>query len=107
VPNDQVLRRHNFSPHSNVNLIAKGSVKQRQEDVKDLNHKHEPKESSSSINDLLGAFYTIRTRADRHHALIEGTPQWGGECSDPKILNMTTDPPMQSAYVAVSVPGAQ
>jgi len=26
----------------NVNFIAKGSVKQRQEDVKDLNHKHEP-----------------------------------------------------------------
>jgi len=29
------------------------------------------------LNDLLGAFYTIRPRADRHHALIEGTPQWG------------------------------
>jgi len=41
VPNDQVLRKHNFSPHDNVNLIAKGSVKQHQEDVKDLNHKHE------------------------------------------------------------------
>jgi len=39
VPNDQVLRGHNFSPHGNVNLIAKGSVKQHQEDVQDLNHK--------------------------------------------------------------------
>jgi len=39
VPSDQVLREHNFSPHGNVNLIAKGSVKQHQEDVQDLNHK--------------------------------------------------------------------
>jgi len=77
VPNDQV---QDFSPYGNVNIIAKGSVKQHQEDVKDLNHKHEPpqlKERSSSINDLLGAFYTIRPRVDRHHAFIEGTPQWG------------------------------
>jgi len=42
VPNDQVQRGHNFSPHGNVNFIAKGSVKQHQEDMKDLNHKHEP-----------------------------------------------------------------
>jgi len=93
VPNDQVLRGHYFSPHGYVNFIAKGSVKQHQEDVTDLKHKHEPpqlKERSSSVNGLLGAFYTIRPRADRHHALIEGTPQWGGECSYPKILNMTT-----------------
>jgi len=31
VPNDQVLRGHNFNPHGNVNFIAKGSVKQHQE----------------------------------------------------------------------------
>jgi len=81
VPNDQVLRGHNFSPHGNVNFIAKGSVKQLQEDVKDLNHKREPqlKERSTLVNDLLGASYTIRSRADRHHDLIDGTPQWGGE----------------------------
>jgi len=42
VPNDQVLREHNFSPHGNVIFIAKGSVKQHKEDVKDLNHNHEP-----------------------------------------------------------------
>jgi len=73
VPNDQVLLGHNFSPHGNVNFIAKGSVKQHQEDVKDVNHEHEPpqlKERSSSVNDLLGAFYTIRPRADRYHDLI-------------------------------------
>jgi len=55
VPIDQVLRGHNFSHHGNVNLITKVSFKQHQEDVKDLNHKHEPpqlKERSSSINDL-------------------------------------------------------
>jgi len=47
--------------------------------VKDLNHKREPqlKERSSWVNDLLGASQTIRSRADRHHDLIEGTP-WGG-----------------------------
>jgi len=75
VPNDQDLRGHNFSPHGKVNFISKGSVKQHQEGMKDLNHKHEPpqlKEGSSS--DLLGAFYTILPRVDRHHALIEGTP---------------------------------
>jgi len=48
------------------------------------------KEGSTSVNDLLGAFYTIRSRADRHHDLFEGIPQWGGECSYPKVLNMTT-----------------
>jgi len=76
VPNDQGLRGHNFSPHGNVNFIAKGRVKQHQEDVKDLNHKHEPqlKEGSTLINDLLGASYRFRSRADRHHDLIEGTP---------------------------------
>jgi len=91
VPNDQVLRGHNFSPHGNANFIAKGSVKQHQEDVKDLNHKHEPqlKKRSTLVNDLLGASFTIRSRADQHHDLIEGTPQWGGECSYPKVLNMT------------------
>jgi len=36
VPNDQVLRGHNFSPHGNVNFIGKGNVKQHQEDMKDL-----------------------------------------------------------------------
>jgi len=69
VPNDQVLRGHNFSPHGYVNFIAK-----------DLNHIHEPqlKERSTVVNDLLGASYTIRSRADRHHDLIEGTSQGGG-----------------------------
>jgi len=33
--------------------------------------------------DLLGAFYTIRPRADRHHALIEGTSN-GGRMFVPK-----------------------
>jgi len=69
VPNDQVLRGHNFSPHGNGNFIAKGSVKQHQEDVKDLNYKRELpqlKERSTSVNDLLGASHTIRPRADRH-----------------------------------------
>jgi len=42
VPNDQVLRGHNCSPHGNFNFIARGSVKQHQEDMKDLNHKHDP-----------------------------------------------------------------
>jgi len=42
VPNGQVLRGHNFSPHGIVNFIAKGSVKQHHEDMKDLNHKHDP-----------------------------------------------------------------
>jgi len=76
VPNDQVLRGHNFSPHGDVNFIAKGSVKQHQEDVNDQNHKHEApqlKERSISVNDLLGAFSTILPRADRHHDLIDGT----------------------------------
>jgi len=85
VPNDQVLRGHNFSPHGN--FIAKGSVKQHKEDVKDLNHNHETpqlKERSSSVKDLLAAFYTIRPRADRHYALIEGTPQWGERMFVPK-----------------------
>jgi len=36
VPNDLVLRSHNFSPHGNVNFIAKWSVKQHQEDIKVL-----------------------------------------------------------------------
>jgi len=87
VPNDQVLRGHNFSLHGNVNFIAKGSVRQHQEGMNDLNHKHEPpqlKEKSSSVNDLIGAFNTIRPRADRHHALIEGAPQWGGRMFVPK-----------------------
>jgi len=109
VPNDQVQRGHNFSPHGNVNFIAKGSVRQRQEGMNDLNHTHEPqqlKEKSSSVNDLLGAFYTIRPRADRHHALIESTPQWGKECSYPKILNMTT-PNKSSVAKLGTVPGAQ
>jgi len=103
VPNDQVLRGHTFSPHGNVNFIAKGSVKQHQEDVKDLNHKHEPqlKERSTLVNDLLGASYTIRSRADRHHDLIEGT-QWGGECSYPKVLNMTTPNKSSSSQVGNS-----
>jgi len=60
--------------------MSKGSVKQHQEGMKDLNHKHEPPqlmEGSSTVSDLLGAFYTIQPRADRHHALLEGTPQWG------------------------------
>jgi len=87
VPNDQVLRGHNFSPNGNVNFKAKGSVKQHQDDVKDLNHKHVPpqlKERSTSVNDLLGASCSIRSRADRHHDLIEGTPQWGGRMFVPK-----------------------
>jgi len=42
LPNDQVLRGHNLGPHGNVNFIAKGSVDQHREDMKDLNHKHEP-----------------------------------------------------------------
>jgi len=80
VPDDQVLRGHNFSPLGNANFIAKGSVKQHQEDVKDLNHKHKPpqlKERFSSVNELFCAFHTTRPRADRHHDLIEGTPQRG------------------------------
>jgi len=103
VPNDQVLRGHNFSPHGNVNFIAKGSVKQHQEDVKDLNHKQEPpqlKERSSSVNDLVGAFNTIRPRADRPHALIEGTPQWGENVRN--ILNMTTPNNSSSSQVGNS-----
>jgi len=104
VPNDQVLRGHNFSPHGNVNFIAKGSVKQHQEDVKDLNYKHEPqsKERSTLVNDLLGASYRIRSRADRHHDLIEGAPQWEGECSHPKVLNMTTPNKSSSSQVGNS-----
>jgi len=69
------------------------SVKQHQEDMKDLYDKHETpqlKERASTVNDLLGAFYTIRPKADRHHALIEGTPQWGRECSHPRVLNITS-----------------
>jgi len=53
----------------------------------DLNHKHVPpqlKERSTSVNDLLGASCSIRSRADRHHDLIEGTPQWGGRMFVPK-----------------------
>jgi len=78
VPNDQVRRRHNLSPDGNAIFVAKGSVRQYSEDMKDFNHKHEPqqlKERSSTVNDLLGAFYTILPRADRHHVLIESTPQ--------------------------------
>jgi len=55
VPNDQVLRGHNVSPHGNV----------------------------STVNVLLGAYYT---RADRHHALMEGTPQWVRDCSNPMVV---------------------
>jgi len=86
VPNNQVLRGHNFSPHGNVNIIATGSVKQHQEGIRDLNHKHEPqsKERITLVNDLLGASYTIRSRDDRHHDLIEGIPQWGGRMFIPK-----------------------
>jgi len=76
VPNNQVPRGHNFSPHSNVNFIAKGSVRQHQEDMNDLNHKYEPpqlKEKSSSVNDLLCAFNTFRPRADRLNGTL--TPQ--------------------------------
>jgi len=104
VPNDQVLREHNFIPHGNVNFIAKGSVKQHQEDVKDLNHKRERqlKKRSTLANDLLGSSYTIRSRADRHHDLIEGTPKWGGECSYPKVLNMTTPNKSSSSQVGNS-----
>jgi len=105
VPNNQVLRGHNFNPHGNVNFIAKGSVKQHQEDVKDLNYKHEPpqlKEGSTSVNDLLGVSYTFQPRADRHHDLIEGTPQWCGECSYPKVLNMTTPNKSSSSQVGNS-----
>jgi len=57
------------------------------------NHKHKHpqlKERSSLVNDLLAGFYTIWPRADRHHALNDGTPQWGGECSYPRVLNMTS-----------------
>jgi len=71
VPNGQVLRGHNFSPHG-VNFIAKGNVKLHQEGMKDFNHQHKPpqlKEGSSTVSDLLGG--------DRHHSLIEGTPQLG------------------------------
>jgi len=88
-----MIKCYEGSPHGNVNFIAKGSVKQHKEDMKNLNHKHEPpqlKERSSTVNDLLGAFYTIQPRADRHHALIEGAPQWGGECSYPRLLNTTS-----------------
>jgi len=61
--------------------------------MKDLKSKHEPpqlKERSSTANHLLGAFDAIRPRADRHHALIEGIPQWGGKCLYPRVLNMTS-----------------
>jgi len=67
--------------------------------MKDLNHKHEPsqlKEGSSTVNDFLGAFYTIRPRADRNQALIEGMPQWGGESVR---TQRHTDPPMQTATI--------
>jgi len=93
VPYGQGLRGQNFSPHGYVKFITKGSVKQHQEDMKDLSHKHEPpqlKERSSTVNDFLGAFYTIRPGAERHHTLIEGTPQWKGECLYPRVLNMTS-----------------
>jgi len=103
--NNQVLRGHNFSPHGNVNFIAPGSVKQHQEGMRDLNHKHEPpqlKEGSTSVIDLLGVSYTIRPRADQHHDLIEGSPQWGGECSYPKVLNMTTPNKSSSSQVGNS-----
>jgi len=79
VPNIQVLRGHNFRSHGNVNFIAKGRNK-HQEGMNDLNYKHESpqfKERSSTVNNLIGAFYTIRPRADLHHDLIECTPQWG------------------------------
>jgi len=74
--------------------------------MNDLNHKHEPpqlKERSSSVNDLLGAFSTIRPRADRHHDLIEGTPQWGGECLYTKVLNMTTPHKSCSSRELISI----
>jgi len=56
VPNNQVLRGHNFSPHGNVNFIAMGSVKQNQEGMSDLNHKHEPpqlKEGGSFLRSMI------------------------------------------------------
>jgi len=101
-PNNQVLRGHNFSPHVNVNFIATGSVKPHQEGMSDLNHKHEPlqlKEGTSSVNYLLGVSYTIRSRADRHHDLIEGTPQWG---ENVLMLNMTTPNKLSSSQVGNS-----
>jgi len=82
IPQTWQIIKYNFSPHYNVNFIATGSVKQHQEGMSDLNHKNEPpqlKEESTSVIDLLGASYTIRSRADRHFDLIEGTPQRGGE----------------------------
>jgi len=60
------------------------------------------KEGSTSVNDLLGGSYTIRPRADRHHSLIESTPQWAGECSYPKVLNMTTPNKSSSSQVGNS-----
>jgi len=30
------------------------------------------------VNVLIAVYYTIRSSADRQHALIDVTPQWGG-----------------------------
>jgi len=109
VPKDQVLRGHNFSPHGNANFIAKGSVKQHKEGMKDLDHKHEPpqlKEGSSTVSDLLGAFYIIRPRADRYHGIIEGTPQWG-ENVIPKGAQHDQHSTNQAGAKLKTVPGAQ
>jgi len=76
VQNDQFPWEHNFSPYGNDIFVPKGRVKQHQEDMKDFNHKYERpqlKESSSSVNDLLAAFFTIRRR------MADIRPQWGEE----------------------------
>jgi len=63
------------------------------------------KESSSTVNDSLGAFYIIRPRVDRHHALIEGTPQWGrGECSYPRVLPLGTNTIKERYNLFISIP---
>jgi len=80
IPYDLVLWRDNFSPHGNATIVTRRSVQQQQEDMDEYNHKLEPpqlKKVYVSITNSLAAYYTKRSRADRHHTLSQGTPQWG------------------------------
>jgi len=64
-------------------------------------------EGSFTVSDLLGAFSTIRPRADQHHALIEGTPQWGGRLFVPKGAQHDQHPINQAVAKLETVPEAQ